>query len=131
MAEENKQEILLQLSMLQQQSEKLQEKIQLINQQIFSMESLKEGLDKIKDGEKKEILANIGKGVFIKTEIKSKDLIVDIGNNILVKKKPEETQGIINKQIEQMEDLKKQLIDRLEDLNLQLQHLIMKAQSAE
>ena len=131
MEESNKQEILMQLSQLQQQSEKYQEKIQLVNQQIEEMQSLKEGLDKIKGNKGEEILANIGKGVFVKAEIKEKELIVDIGNRILVKKSPEETKKVINHQIEQMDDIKKQLLDYIEDLNLQLQHLVMQAQSQE
>ena len=122
----DQQEIIMQLSMLQQQAEQYEQKINMINQQINEFEALKLALDNIED--KKEILANMGKGVFVNAELKSKELLVNIGNNIVVKKTAKETKEVIDKQINQLSEIKSQFLMQLEETNMQLQDLIVRAQ---
>lgn len=124
---ENQQEILMQLSMFQQQAEQLEEKINIINQQIVEIENLKSALDKIENNRAGKIFANIGKGIFVDAELKSKELLVNIGNGIVVKKSPKETKEVIDRQVGQLSEIKNQLLEQLEEINLQLQHLVMRA----
>jgi len=127
----NQQEIIMQLSMLQQQAEKIEEQIKMINQQILEIEALREALDKLETSKDKEILASMGKGVFIKAEVKSKDVLVNVGNNIIVKKTPEETKQIISHQIGQLAEFKQQFMIQLQDTQMQLQDLVMSAQASQ
>jgi len=119
----------MQLSMLQQQSEAIEEKLKLINQHASELENLKNGLDKIEKN--KEILVNIGKGIFVNAEIKDKDLLVDVGDKIIVKKTGEETKKVIDKQIANMTEIKTQFLLQLEQINANLQALVMEARKSQ
>jgi prefoldin alpha subunit len=125
----DQQELLMQLSMLQQQSEAIEEKLKLINQHASELENLKNGLDKIEKN--KEILVNIGKGIFVNAEIKDKDLLVDVGDKIIVKKTGEETKKVIDKQIANMTEIKTQFLLQLEQINANLQALVMEARKSQ
>lgn len=121
-----KEDYLLRLSILEQEARKLQEQIQIINQQISELEILNSSLNNLEN--EKEILANLGKGIFVKSKIKEKELFVNVGSGIILKKTPEETGKIIKKQIVQLEEIKKNLFNGIEQINRELQDLIIKAQ---
>ncbi len=72
----------------------------------------------------KEMISSLGKGVFIKTNLMEKDLYVDVGSNVIVKKTPEETIKIIESQIKKMYEAKVQLTVQLDMYNNTLQKII-------
>tara|TARA_Y100000310_G_scaffold336305_1_gene420454 strand:- start:706 stop:1086 length:381 start_codon:yes stop_codon:yes gene_type:complete len=121
-----KEDYLLQLSMLEQEAKKLHENMQVIDQQVQELEVLKASLSNLDD--KKEILANLGRGIFIKSQIQEKELFVNVGSGIVLKKSPEDTQKIIEKQVLQLQEIKKELADNIEQINIQVQELVVKAQ---
>ena len=121
-----KEDYLLKLSILEQEAKRLYENIQIVSQQISELNSLKSSLNDL--GEKKEILANLGRGVLLKSEIKDKELFVNIGAGVVLKKSPEDVQKIIENQVKQLEEIKKNLSDGIEQINEQIQNLIIKAQ---
>jgi prefoldin alpha subunit len=123
------QELMFRLAMFEQQIKQLQEQLQTIEQAILETSALSEGLDDIK-GEK-EILASIGKGIFVKAKLASEDLVVDIGSKNFVKKSIPETQKIINEQIKKLEEVKKELETKLEEVNHELVEIIREAQEKE
>jgi prefoldin alpha subunit len=101
----------------------------MVDQQIIEMEALKDALVNLGKEGKKEILANIGKGVFAQAEMKSKEVLVNIGNNIVLKKTPEETKKIIEQQVVQLMDFKQQFMLQLEATQSQLRDLVMSARA--
>lgn len=122
------QEILIQLQMFQQQAEQIEEKINLVSQQIIEIDAINVSLDKIENSKDEKILANIGKGIYVDAELKGKDLLVDIGEKILVKKSVKETKEIIRGQITKLAELKQALLMEMQQINSQLQDLILRAQ---
>jgi prefoldin alpha subunit len=120
-------ELIMKLSMLQQQAEKLEEQINLVNQQISELEELKLGLEEIREG---EILANIGKGIFIKAEVKSRELYVNVGDKKIVKKDVRGTKELVDKQIVKMQELKSNLLDEIQKVNKELHGLIISAKQS-
>ena len=54
--------------------------------QINEMNSVKETLEMIKSGKETEILANLGKGIFVKADLREKDknLFVNVGKEVIV-----------------------------------------------
>lgn len=122
------QEILIQLQMLQQQAEQIEQKINMVAQQVIEIDALNVSLDKIEENKEKGILANMGKGIYVSAELSSKELLVDIGEKILVKKSVKETKEIIRSQVTKLAELKSQLLMELEQVNMQLQDLILQAQ---
>jgi len=126
-----KEEMLMQLSMMEQQANEQTEKIQAIDNQISELENLKISLRKMDKSKGKEMLAPLGRGIFAKTEIKDERLFVNVGSKIIVKKTGKETEEIIEEQIKQMEEVKHHLMHNIQEINRQLSHLIEEAQKEE
>jgi len=128
--EENQQELMFKLSMFEQQIQQLQQQLQAIDQAIVEMSSLKIGLDEFK-GEKKEIFAAVGRGIFIKAKSVSEELLVDVGGKNFVTKSVPETKKLIEDQIKKLEDIKNDLNHNLDEVGGELQKTIMGAQGKE
>ena len=128
--EENQinQELIFKFNLYEQQIQQLQQQLQAVEQAIVEASSLNFGLDDLKESKDKEILASIGKGMFIKSKIISDDLIVDIGGKNFVKKSIPETQELIKEQIEKLERIKKELEEQLEKISEELTQLYIEAQ---
>ena len=129
--EKDQQELMLKLSMHEQQIQQLQQQLQAIEQAIVEMDSLNLGLDELVGSKDKEILAQIGRGIFAKTKLLSEELIVDIGGKNFVKKSIPDTKKIIEEQIKKLEDVKKELENNLEKINEELTKTFMSAQGKE
>lgn len=123
--ENNQQEIIFKLSMFEQQMQQLQQQIQAVEQSILELQSLTDGLNEFKDSEGKEIMAQIGRGIFIKSKIISKDLLVDVGERNFVKKTIPETQELINEQIEKLKEAGESLNNSVEEVSREAEHLMM------
>jgi len=118
------QEKLIQLQMIEQEAGQLEQQSQLIEQHFTEMQNLLIGLNELETTDKKEILANIGKGIYIPAEIKSKVLTVEVGKGNFVKKSILETREIVEKQIEKLSSVKQQIADKIEDLQAEMNELI-------
>jgi prefoldin alpha subunit len=127
--ESNQQEVIYKLSMLQQQAQQVQEQIQVIDQNILELNSLISGLEDLKGKEGNEVLAPLGRGIFVKSKILSERLTVDVGGKNFVIKSIPETEEIVMGQIKKVEEAKKQMLDELERLNGELMNLIKEAEA--
>ncbi|MCX6748498.1 MAG: prefoldin subunit alpha [Candidatus Pacearchaeota archaeon] len=116
-------ELLYRITILEQEAKKMEENIKAVNEQISEFETLKLSLKSID----KEILAGLGKGVFIKSQVEEEDFLVNIGCGILVKKSKAQASEIIDKQIKEMEELKVKLLGHIEHLNNEMSSLVEKA----
>jgi prefoldin alpha subunit len=125
------QEHIMQLQMIEQEAEQLNKQVELIEQNIAEMQELRESLIEIENKDNKEILANLGKKIYIPVEIKDKNLIVEVGNKTFVKKTIPETREIINKQIERLVIGKSQIAERLEALQKDMEKTIEDIQKNE
>jgi len=121
-------ELLIKLSLLEQQANEQAERIQAIDNQINELESLKLSLIKINKSKEKEMLAPLGRGIFLKTEIKDEKVFVNVGSKTLVKKTPKEAEGIIDNQISEMENVKHHLMHNIGEINQSLSGLMEEAQ---
>ena len=114
MEEKNQQEIINQLGMIEHQMRNLREQLMAVDKGIVELGSLNIGLDDLKGSEGKEIIALLGKGIFVKTKLISENLIVDIGNKNLIKKNIPDTQELIKKQIKNLETAKEEINENLD-----------------
>lgn len=122
-----KEEYVLQLGMLEQQAREIQQQVALVNQKINELNVLKISLGKLHETNEKEFLAPLGEGVFVKAKLEDKELFVNVGSKIMVKKSIKETESIIDKQNTQLEGLRKELEQGIENLNIELQSIVEKA----
>ena len=123
----NREEYLIRLSMLEQEANKIEEQIGIISQQINELEVLKSSLKNLDRNEKRELLAPLGRGIFFKSELKEKELFVNVGQGIVVKKSPEETAEIIERQVSQLGEIKEQLITNISEVRMQLEDVVEQA----
>ena len=123
-----KQEQMMRLQMIQQEAMQLEEKLQTFEEQINDMNSIKLSIEDIMKNKNSEFLANLGKGIFLKSEIKDKDLFVNVGKNTLIKKKPEETIKIIENQIKKLILGKNEVMNNIEQLQEEMNNLFIEYQ---
>ena len=120
-SEQNKQEYLLKLSLLEQQSQQIEQQLQAIEQQITELEILKVNLDGIWEKRGKEVLTPVSGGIFLKSELKKQDFIVEVGSKILVKKDLEGTKKIVEKSIFRLRGYQRRLLEEITKINEELQ----------
>lgn len=128
---EPQQELMFKLSMFEQQMQQLQQQLQAVEQGIVEINNLSLGLKELVGSKDKEILAPIGRGIFVKTKLVSEELIVDVGGKNFVKKSIPETKKIIDKQITKLEGVKKELNQNLEGVSGELMAMMNEAQTRE
>jgi len=104
------QEQMIKMQLIEQEVNQLNQHLQLIEQNINEMSELRESLEELKKPENKEILANIGKRIYLPVEIKDRKLIVEVGKGHYVKKTVSDTTEVV-------EDQMKNLISARTDIN--------------
>ena len=129
--DKNQEELMYKLQMYEQQIQQLQQQLEAVEQAIVEMTSLVLGLDELVGSKDKEILAPIGRGIFVKTKLISKDLTVDVGGKNFVKKSIPETKKLIQDQVIKLEEVKKELEGNLEEINNELTTTFMNVQKEE
>ncbi|MCK5043541.1 prefoldin subunit alpha [Candidatus Pacearchaeota archaeon] len=128
MESKEQQELMFKLSMFEQQMQEIQQQLQAVEQGIAEMSSLSVGLDELVGSEGKEILAPVGRGIFIRTKLLSEKLTVDVGGKTFIKKSIPDTKKIIEDQIGKLEEVQKDLKEKLEKIGAEFQGMIMQAQ---
>jgi prefoldin alpha subunit len=118
------QEYFMRVQMLGQEAEKIEQQIQLFDGQITEFNAVRESLESIQNNAEKEILANLGKGIFIKAEIKNKDLYVNVGKDVIVKKDIPSALKIVDEQSRKLLEGKEELIERIAQIQEKMQEMI-------
>jgi len=109
----------------------IQEQLQAIEQATLDLSQINFGLDEIPKNKDSEILAPIGRGVFVKAKIISDELTVDVGEGTFVKKTIPETKKIILEQIEKLNNMKNDLENELEKINQEITNIMQEVQKKE
>jgi len=110
--------------MCQQESEEAEKKLGVIEEQIHELEHFAKGLDEIKKIGGKEVLASVGKGVFVKAEAKDDGLFVNVGAGVFVKKSAVETKGVIEDQVRKFKHVRIQLMQEIENYACELRLML-------
>lgn len=116
---------MIQLQMIQQEAQQLEQQLQAIEQHLSEMSNLKQGLEELDKSDEKEILAGLGKGIYIPAEIKTKKLRVEVGKGNFVNKTIPETLKIVDEQLEKLEQVKTQINGRVSQLQVDMNSLMM------
>jgi len=123
-----KEEYLLKLAMLEQEINRAEQQHQLIEQQILEMQNLYVGLEELDKSKEKQMWANLGKSIFIKTEILDKNLLVDVGNRTFVKKTIKETLKVAEEQIDRLLEAKNNILSNMREIQQQTEEVIIEAE---
>jgi prefoldin alpha subunit len=119
--QQKEQELIFKFQMFEQQAQQIQQQLQAIEHALVEMNSLNFGLDELVGSKDKEVMAPIGRGIFVKAKLLSEELTVDIGGKNFVKKSIEDTKKLIEEQIKKLEDVKGDLNENLEMLSKELE----------
>jgi prefoldin alpha subunit len=122
------QELMMKLEFVHKQSQDMEEKLVLVDKQVEELEIFKNNLDTIEKDGQSEILATLGKGVFMKSEIKDKKLYVDVGAGFFVRKSAVEAKVVIEGQVKRLGEIKLQLQQEIERLNADLRRMVEEAE---
>lgn len=125
------QEQIIKMQMIEQEAGQLNQQMQMIEQNISEMQNIELSLEEIDKKETKEILANLGKNIYLPVEIKDRNLIVEIGNKKFVKKSIEDTKDLIQRQMVKLVTAKGEISQRLESLQKEVETLMEVAQKEE
>lgn len=109
-------EIMYQVQLLQQEAEKINSQLETVDQQITELSSFTSylsTLNTLKDKET-EILASIGKGIYTKTNLINKDLYVEVGSGVILKKTPAQVSEVIEGQTKKLREIRIQLLSQKE-----------------
>lgn len=126
--EKAQQELMAKLQMYEQQIRQLQQQMEAVEKAIVDINSLNLDLDDLKGSSGKEILASIGKGIYVKAKVDSEKLFVDIGGKNFVRKDIDSTKELIQGQSKKLEDVKLELEGAMENINKELTEEFMKSQ---
>ena len=118
------QELFFKASILEKQSQELQENLILIERQVSELEQFNESLKDFSSSKEKTMLSPLGRSVFVSTEIKDKNLFVDVGSGVVVRKTPEETMKVIKSQIGKFKDAEASIKAQIELHNKELQSIL-------
>ncbi len=121
---ENQQELIFKLSMYEQQINQLQEQTRAVERSIVDLGDLSLGLEELSGKKNSEIMAHIGRGIFIKSKIIEEDLVVDVGGKNFVKKSIPDTRKLIEEQINKLKNIKEELENNLEKLGEEINKII-------
>ena len=108
----------------QEQSRDIEEKLQIVEQQISELQNFKISLDELEKNKNREILASLGKGVYIKSDIKDEKLFVDVGSGVLIRKSLDKTKDIIEEQTKRINEMKMQLTAEKETISENMKNII-------
>lgn len=125
------QEQIMQIQIMEQESNQLNQHLQLVEENLSEMQELKLSLEELEKINNKDILANLGKKIYLPVEIKEKKLIVDVGNKNFVKKTIPETKNIIEDQIKKLLDGKEKITEELEKLQERVNKLMLEIQKSQ
>ncbi len=119
---------IIELAQLEQEADRYQEQMQMLDQQIEEIQSIQRSLNEIDKSKENTIYANLGKNIFIKTQITGKDLLVDVGNKTFVKKDIPETMKVIEDQITKIIEAKGKIVTKLQEIQENMQKIVEQAE---
>lgn len=121
-------ELLMQIEEIQGRAAGYDEQLKIVDQQLSELESFRKSIEDIEKNSNNEILASIGKGVFMPAEIKDRNLFVEIGAGVFVKKTLDETKKVAEEQLQRLGEMRMYLGSEINLINSEMRELIGKAQ---
>ena len=114
------QERYMEMQMLEQQIRQIQQQIQMLENQLMELTATSQGLDDFEKTSKgTDILVPLSPGIFTKATLKdNKDVIVNVGANVAVKKDIRSTKDLINKQAVEIKRFQEEMMVELQKLGL-------------
>tara|TARA_Y100000034_G_C6867275_1_gene395426 strand:+ start:1206 stop:1607 length:402 start_codon:yes stop_codon:yes gene_type:complete len=105
MKEEDKQQKMMELQILNQQSEQIRMQLANMEEQMENLARLRESLDQIKDTKTdNKMFTPLSSGVYVKTSLNdNKEVLVAVGAGVFVRKQVKDAKDMLKEQEKKME----------------------------
>jgi len=90
------------------------ELLEQVDLNLINIKKTKQDLEEFEKEKSKEILAPLSNGIFVEADLKNKQLYVNIGSDVVVKKSIKETLEIINKQEQEVIVNKNKILKKID-----------------
>ncbi len=119
------QQKLIEMQLLEQDIQQIQKNIQTIEQQMLDIELIKKNLDDFSKLKKdSESLMAVANGIFARAKIlDTKELLVNVGSNTVVKKTIPETKTLLDEQTKELNKYREQLMQQLNETIFKIEEL--------
>lgn len=114
-AENEKQELMIELKALDEELKKLNSHLENMDQQIAELDDSKHVVNEFSELKKNdELRVPLSSGIYIKASIlDTKSLMINVGSNVTVEKTPEQVTKILDNQLEELSNYRKQLVEQM------------------
>lgn len=118
------QKLLQEAAMLEQYTRQLEEHDALLTQQLNELEQFREHLGIFSKEQPKRILASLGKGVYVRSDIAEQTLFVEVGAGVIVRKSASDVADIVTQQLEKLKSSQLKLTAQIGLCQQRLQELM-------
>ncbi len=118
------QQTFLRASMLEQHSREIEQNLEMIEAQILELKHLLDSIAQIESSKENSLYSSLGKGIYLKTKLEDKNLLVQVGAGVALKKTPEQTSQLIKEQLKKFQEAKSYLLSQREALHSELSSII-------
>ena len=123
-------ELIMQMEEIQGRAVGYDEQMKIVDTQLSELENFRKNIEDIENNPNKEILASIGKGVFMPAEITDRSLFVEVGVGVFVKKSLEDTKKVAEDQLRKLGEMRMYLGSEINMINSEMQELISKVRKS-
>ncbi|MBI2631772.1 prefoldin subunit alpha [Candidatus Pacearchaeota archaeon] len=124
MDKQREQELLMQASYLEKNSQEIAQQIEYFEKEIMELDNIYNNLSSLEKGKGNESYSALGKGLYIKSQLAEEKILVHVGTNVLIKKGIDETRKIVEEQIKKLSQARAYLMERLELYNKGLRDIM-------
>ena len=123
------QQIIMDLQMQEQRIKQLEAQINAIQKQIVEMQGITESLEAIdKSTTENEVLLPIGRGIFVKNKITSKNVLLNIGSGIVIEKNAKDTTKLVDEQAKKLSMMANEYQEEIISISRKIESTISKLQ---
>ncbi len=123
------QELIYEAQELERYIGELEEHVKFLENQTKELEQFSQRLESLDESTEKNILSSLGKGVYFPTEIKDKNLFVEVGSGVIVKKSPQQLKKVVLEQISKLQESKVNLISQIGIYTQKIQEIMLEVQN--
>jgi prefoldin alpha subunit len=125
----NQQELFQQAQMLEQELQRVEQHRKAIEEELMQISQFNTQLRSIPQAKDMKLLAPLGRGVYARTKVESSTLLVQVGAGVVVERKIDEVQSLLEKNVSQLQQAFNQLQMQEQFYIQQLQALLQQAES--
>ncbi|MEK6889320.1 MAG: hypothetical protein AABW80_04405 [Nanoarchaeota archaeon] len=116
--------LILQAADLEKQIHEMENHLKFVDTQLTELSKFGQEILQFNNSNSNSVLTSLGKGVYVPAQISEKELFVEVGAGVVVKKTPEQLVKVIEAQVRGLNESREYIISRLESSSSALQELV-------